>query len=252
MNLSKDLVPIISKKDMDVEAAKFLGKYCPAALEKPMPIPVEDIVEFEMGLEIDYANLDKDCGTLGMVLFSDGLVELYDKETEQYFRRPYKKGTLLVENDLIEMDNKGRERFTIAHEMVHWDKHQLRFMTLSYQDKTLAKACRCPKEKVRRPKSPDEWVEWQADNLAAAILMPAEMFRLKAEEIKNRYRGRVGTKINDFMWKGFSPGIIAEFITDELADFFQVSKQAAGIRIQTLGISLPKDEGPISINTWTI
>ena len=94
MNLSKDLVPIISKKDMDIEAAKFLEKYCPAALEKPMPIPVEDIAEFKMGLEIDYANLDKNCDTLGMVLFSNGMVELYDKETKKYFKRPYEKGTI--------------------------------------------------------------------------------------------------------------------------------------------------------------
>lgn len=34
MNLSKDLVPIIYKKDMDKEATKFLLKYCPEALEK--------------------------------------------------------------------------------------------------------------------------------------------------------------------------------------------------------------------------
>ena len=26
-------------------------------------------------------------------------------------------------------------------------------------------------------RTPEDWMEWQADNLAAAILMPAEMFR---------------------------------------------------------------------------
>jgi len=87
MNLSKDLVPIIRKKDMGREAAKFLQKYCPEAFEKPMPVPVEDIAELKMDLEIDYVNIDKDCDTLGMMIFSDGSVELYDKETDQYIRR---------------------------------------------------------------------------------------------------------------------------------------------------------------------
>ena len=200
MNLSKDLVPIIYKKDMDREATKFLLKYCPEALEKPMPIPVEDIAELEMNLEIDYVNIDRNYDILGMMIFSDGLVELYDKEQNQYIRRKYNKGTLLVESDLSEPSNRGRERFTIAHEIVHWDKHQLRFITLSYKDKTLAKACRCQKEKPYKSKTPDEWVEWQVDNLAAAILMPSTMFKNRIEELKRTYK--VGRKLMVLFGKG--------------------------------------------------
>ena len=235
MHLNKDLVPIIRKKDMDNEASKFLQKYCPEALEEPLPVPVEDIAELKMDLDIDYVNIDKDLDTLGMMIFSDGPVELYVQDTDQYIRRAYKRGTLLVERNLSET-NRGRERFTITHEMVHWDKHQLRFMALSYKDKTLAKACRCPMAKVYRPKTEEDWLEWQADNLAAAILMPAEMFKQKAEELKSGYK--VGEKINGFMWKGFSPGLIKEFIVDDLASTFQVSKQAVEIRLNTLGIQL--------------
>ncbi|UJA31377.1 ImmA/IrrE family metallo-endopeptidase [Clostridium sporogenes] len=236
MNLSKYLVPIIYKKDMDKEATKFLLKYCPEALDKPMPIPVEDIAELEMNLEIDYVNIDRNYDILGMMIFSDGVVELYDKEENQYIRRKYNKGTLLVESGLSEPSNRGRERFTIAHEIVHWEKHQLRFITLSYKDKRLAKACRCPKEKPYKPKTPDEWVEWQADNLAAAILMPSDMFKKRIEELKKTYKA--GKKINDFMWKGYSLDMVKEFIINELASTFQVSKQAAEIRLNTLGILL--------------
>ena len=236
MKFTKDLVPLIRKEDMDLEATKFLEKYCPEALETPMPLPVEEIVEFKMGLEIDYANLTPDASTLGMMVFSDGVTEIYRKDTGEYIPQEVKRGTMLIESDLTDIP--GRERFTIAHEMIHWDKHQLRFTALSYQDKTIAKACRCPKERVYQVRTPEEWLEWQADNLAAAILMPAEMFRLKVEELKSKYHGRVGVKINDFMWKGFSPAIITEFIIDDLAETFRVSKQAAGIRCNTLQIAL--------------
>lgn len=236
MNLSNELVPIIRKKDMDSEATKFLLKYYPKALVSPVPVPVEDIAELKMNLEIDYVNIDEACETLGMMIFSDGVVKIYDKNTDNYIMRGYKKGTLLVERDITDTGNRGRERFTITHEMVHWDKHQLRFMALSHKDKTMAKAFRCPKEKVYNPKTPEEWMEWQADNLAAAILMPAEMFKQKAEELKGQYQ--VGHRINNFMWQGYSPEIIRDIITGELANTFEVSKQAADIRVNTLGIHI--------------
>lgn len=239
MNLSSDLVPIIYKKDMDKLATEFLLKYCPEALKEPIPLPVEHIAEFGMELEIDYVNIDKNADTLGMMIFSDGIVELYDQEAGTYINRPYKKGTLLVESNTLEDLNRGRERFTIAHELIHWDKHQLRFMALSYQDKSVAKACRCPKEKVSKPKSPEEWIEWQADNLAAAILMPEKPFRQKVHELVERYKHRVGKKSETSpLWYGFPPEIIQEIIIDELAKTFEVSKQATQIRVNTLGIRL--------------
>lgn len=40
------------------------------------------------------------------------------------------------------------------------------------------------------------------------------------------------------MWKGYSPEMVKEFIINELASTFQVSKQAAEIRLNTLGILL--------------
>jgi len=236
MKLNSDFVPIISKKEMDQEATKFLRKYCPEALESPMPVPVEDIAELKMELEIDYVNIDEACETLGMMIFSDGAVELYDPENDEYVLRPYKRGTLLVESNIGDVSNRGRERFTIAHEIVHWHIHKLRFTMLGLKDKSLTKACRCPQEKAYNPKTPEEWMEWQADNLAAAILMPAEMFRRKAIEIKANYK--VGSKINDHMWLGFSPSIINELIIDALAEAFHVSKQAAEIRLKTLNIKL--------------
>lgn len=238
MRLNSDFVPVISKREMDEEATKFLRKYCPEALKDPMPVPVEDIAELKMDLEIDYVNIDKACETLGMMIFSDGAVKLYDQESGQYVLRPYKRGTLLVESDISDVSNRGRERFTITHEIVHWHIHKLRFTMMGLIDESLAKACRCPKEKTYNPKSPEEWMEWQADNLAAAILMPAEMFKRKAMEFKSSFN--VGSKINDTMWLGFSPSIINDFIIDGLADTFHVSKQAAEIRIKTLGIELLK------------
>ena len=48
----KSLVPVIPKKKFDDVATEFLTKYCPEALEKPMPVPIIDIAKKKMGLRI--------------------------------------------------------------------------------------------------------------------------------------------------------------------------------------------------------
>lgn len=238
MQLNGQLVPIIRKNQMDEEATKFLRKYCPEALEKPMALPVEDIAELKMNLNIDYVNIDEDYGTLGMMIFSKGVLELYDHDNAKYVPRMYDKGTLLVESNIIDVGNRGRERFTIAHEIIHWYIHKPRFALMALKDKSLARASRCPKEKVYSPKTPEEWMEWQADNLAAAILMPAKMFRQKAMELKSNYN--IGSPLKNNMWLGFSPDMIDELIIYELSRVFKVSQQAAEIRAKTLNIELEK------------
>ena len=41
--LSGELVPIISREQFEDEAEKFLTRYCPEALDKPMRVPIETI-----------------------------------------------------------------------------------------------------------------------------------------------------------------------------------------------------------------
>jgi hypothetical protein len=113
MRLNKDLVPIIRKDDMDGLATTFLQTYCPEALRQPMPLPVEDIAELQMGIDIDYVNITEDCRTLGMMIFSDGITEIYDKDTGQYVNQKVTRGTMLVESDL----NDNREDVPIAVEI---------------------------------------------------------------------------------------------------------------------------------------
>ena len=52
-NLSKNLIPYFSVSSLDYHATKFLEKYCPQALEKPMALPVIDIAN-KMNIKIIY------------------------------------------------------------------------------------------------------------------------------------------------------------------------------------------------------
>ena len=98
----------------------------------------------------------------------------------------------------------GRLRFTCAHELGHWVLHQkLYFGTgdvAAYEGKT----------------SLDEsygLVEWQADALATALLMPLPQIK------RSFYRLRAGRS--------------HEHLVAEMARIFQVSKQAMRIRLET-------------------
>lgn len=76
--VSKNIVSILYKKDLDDEATTFLQQYFPEALDKPMPVPIADIVK-GMGLEIIQGNrITDDFSVLGVIYFTAGKATIYD------------------------------------------------------------------------------------------------------------------------------------------------------------------------------
>ena len=47
-----NLVPHMYKSKFDDRAADFLSHYCIEALEKPMPVPIEDIPRYQLRMAI--------------------------------------------------------------------------------------------------------------------------------------------------------------------------------------------------------
>ena len=118
----------------------------------------------------------------------------------------------------------GQRRFTLAHECAH----QLLFQLAS--DKRKAACRRMYKGKngytARELKTKEDWDEWQANALGAAILMPRSSFKTVADYL---LRGRrIHSKTGELNWFGTT-------IVNELADCFHVSPRAAQIRLGHLG-----------------
>lgn len=119
--LTKYLVPYIYAKDLDKHAERFLEKYCPRALEEPMPLPIKEIVE-NMGLTVYHAPLPD--GIFGRTYFNDANVEVFTNKTcSETEDRTICPGTILVNPDVVFMRNIGSTNNTVIHECVHWDKH---------------------------------------------------------------------------------------------------------------------------------
>lgn len=227
--LTKYLVPYIYAKDLDKHAERFLEKYCPRALEEPMPLPIKEIVE-NMGLTVYHAPLPD--GIFGRTYFNDANVEVFtDKTCSETEDRTICPGTILVNPDVVFMRNIGSTNNTVIHECVHWDKHY-KFFELQKLLNPDIQAISCAVVEDYKKKSNEledelSWMEWQANALAPKILIPAKTGKAKLSEILNRlhkaYRGRL------------RDGYIMELAISEFADFFKVSTTAAKIRAVELG-----------------
>lgn len=227
--LTKYLVPYIYAKDLDKHAERFLEKYCPRALEEPMPLPIKEIVE-KMGLTVYHAPLPD--GIFGRTYFNDANVEVFTNKTcSETEDRTICPGTILVNPDVVFMRNIGSTNNTIIHECVHWDKHY-KFFELQKLLNPDIQAISCAVVEDYKKKSNEledelSWMEWQANALAPKILIPAKTGKAKLSEILNRlhraYRGRL------------RDGYVMELAISEFADFFKVSTTAAKIRAVELG-----------------
>jgi hypothetical protein len=214
----------LSRNDLEGIAAQITNQYqrLPRFNGQLVQYIDPEILARELyGLRIDYRHLSKDRSTLGLTSCSEMGIGIYDDDNTP--RVYYLDGrTLLVEKALHEDPAKlGRYHFTLAHETAHqilaqqfpqhWAKIQNR--VVSYRGKHQSYPI-------------DDWEEWQADNLASALLMPADIVWTAmskyglAPQIKilNRlYRPRE--------YEGFC----------QMADTLGVSKQALAIRLKRLG-----------------
>ena len=169
----------------------------------PQAIPIETIIETKFNLILEYHSLRKNGSVLGETIFDDGAAILYAQAEKRYRLIAVKAGTILVDERLCADRLLGRMRFTCAHELGHWVLHQKLYSgtgdVAAYEGKT----------------SSDEshgLIERQADALATALLMPIPQIK------KCFYRLR--------------PGKSKEQLIAEMAQIFQVSKQAIQIRLE--------------------
>lgn len=227
--VSKNIVPILYKKDLEDEATAFLEHHYPEALEKPMPVPITEIAE-SMGLSIvEGHRITDDFSIFGEIYFSPGKAEVYDLFQCTTQEIEVQRGTILIDAYTYWDRNLGCVKNTIAHEVYHWYKHRM-YAAIRYilygRDYF---ACRCPSNMVY-PGKDDEWtdeqrMEWQANSMAPRILMPLRTFQMKVDELYKQY---------DYANSSLKIAVLT-CIADDLAKFYGVSRQSALIRMMETG-----------------
>lgn len=208
----------------EAEAERFLRRYCPAALEDPMPVPIREIAE-SMELKLLFSkSLSRNGSVIGKVIFQDQTETMYDFLDDEEEELLVGRGTVLVDPEAYLVRAPGALNFTIAHECYHWfghrayiDFHRL-MQKLGLEDSGGNAAWN---EMVwDKEYAKEDLLEIQSNAIAGRILMPKDMFIEKFREIDKLYG-----KTDD-----------VSRTVDELASFYCVSRQACRIRLSELGL----------------
>ena len=160
-----------------------------------------------------------------MTAFKEIGVEVFDDSGHPLFY--YLDGrTLLIETDLKDDPAQyGRYHFTMAHETAHQILADLYPTDRLFQNRIVCYRGGSPQSPIH------DWSEWQADNLASALLLPMEI----VHRALHRFDLEQGIGILN---KVYRPKEYGRFC--EMAEFLGVSKQAMAIRLKRLGL-LKKD-----------
>ena len=213
-----------SRNDIEQIAVRVLRKYRSLPELRGLNITKIDpalLSEEVVKLKLDYAHLSLSGRILGLTCYDEMGVTVYD-ETDTPFFYILDGNTILVESDLrADCSCVGRRNFSIAHETAH-----------QIFGKLYPKEYGAPeKQKIHfYEPSPNmgavkNWMEWQANTLASALLLPEDILRAnmhmfglgdKIEILNSRYRQEVFTRF---------------FL---LAEYMGVSKQALAIRMKHL------------------
>ena len=170
----------------------------------PQAVPIEQVVE-GFGLSIDYMRLRYNKDLLGRMIFNDDVVTYFDVDEDKYKCVEVPARTMLIESTLLDRPQSyGRYRFTLAHELAHWILHK-KIFTGDNAEAALYKTDSRTKNAV----------EWQANYLAAAILMPAGAVKRAFHQENTTLNAKI----------------------KQLAKIFEVSVEAMRIRVSELGLT---------------
>lgn len=175
------------------KAKKYKGLY-----NKDL-INIDLFAEVYLGLEIEYKEL-LDTKKLAMLVMDPmkvvARIDSEDENEEEMLEIVAVQGkTILINLNESNNRNEGGLRFSIAHEIAHWILHRFYLESEISDD-----------------------IEVEANNLAAALLMPKEKFKQEIELLRlenDKYKGE-------------------EWIINKLAEKFNVSKTSARIRMECI------------------
>ena len=231
---------VLSRNDIEEIATEILQKYAPATIDYPQPITTKAFLEQDLGLIVKYKYIcDFQSGILGLTVMGDEVpVPSYDElfrpvVLEETF------GTVLISPQLLSRENRPRRRYTEMHEAAHFILHQPYF---AKSEKACAGRSEYPNVFVAcrkielpnnyRPYSETDWLEYQADALAAALLMPQKAFTVCVSSMLHKHDIRTHYLCYDARYDLKK----AHSIIYDVAAAFEVSYQAAKIRMLHLGL----------------
>lgn len=188
--------------------------------------PIDQFARDYLGLEVSFAQLSVDGSICGLTAYTD--TEYTVEEIGATRTIPLKQNQVLLDVSFVKPGQVqtlcGKRRFTLAHECAH----QILFQMESDEVKISCKKDYDARTvySLRDLKTREDWNEWQANVLGAAILMPQNqidlaMWYFAQSRTLTNYEGR-------FSYKD-------RLCLMQICQALGVSKAAAVIRLRQLG-----------------
>ena len=162
----------LSRDDIEKIAEDVICQYKALYLpERRMCYMVEATELAEMlGYRIEYVYITRDGSILGQTSSGRIWTEIFDDNMNKMFFE-LDGSTILVDKRLLSNPKlAGRKNFTIAHEIAHQIINRQYPEMYETQNRTFCDYRRS----VKPRKKIVDWYEWQADALAAALLLPVD------------------------------------------------------------------------------
>lgn len=194
--------------------------------EDILPTPIDQLAREYLGLEVVFAPLSSDGSICGLTSYANTSFTIETNGGPREYT--LKENQVILDKRFIQPGQVkklcGKRRFTLAHECAH----QILFQLESDEIKSRWKNAYATRKaySVRDLKTKEDWNEWQANVLGAALLMPCREIELAMgafaeERILKNYGGR------------FS--FLDERVLALLCQTFGVSRTAIIIRLRELG-----------------
>lgn len=223
-------VPVLSKDEIDSLGERLVADFCPEALKTPMAIDIDGFAQYYLGLKQDFQYLSHNGIYLGMMVFHNtDKIPVYDPVNRRAEYLSAEARTVIIDNSLLEEGQERRYRFTMGHESAHAILHSGYYGHAANRTTSSGAECapmvRCRIDypghanKRREYWTDNDWMEWQANNLASSLLMTKCMVH----------------KLTDGM-NAKSSAFQSAACMRAVSNTFNVSLQAAEIRLKDLGI----------------
>lgn len=229
----------LSPTQLEIYAEKLLSDFDKELLTKTKPIDVYAVIEKCLDVPYDWKYITPNQSVLGMTAFNAGrtwVCEVPDNQMHRLLcyqnlmekgiseaeltslngmvpRQIYlEKGTILIDSSLTEGKNRGRENFTVMHEVFHQVIHKncFRREKPDYTHRSTAKALNNKKRLVTAL----DYIEYQANACAAAFLMP---HTLLTDTYRKCYSGNNLLYADSDQAKTIIKKLAPEFNSSELA-----------------------------------
>ncbi len=196
---------------------------------------IEQLATDYLGLTISFEDLSDDGSLCGLSAYSDTKLQLYVKGVSRTIH--LKKNQIVLDSSFIKPGQvrtlSGKRRFTLAHEVAH----QILFALDSNDEDTKYTKPYATRllHTARELNTAQDWNEWQANVLGAALLMPKDSV--------SSFMSRIPRRTQLISYNGYF-NCLDKQVIKHFCNNFAVSRSAASIRLKHLGYL---NEYPINI-----